>query len=403
MSEPSQDPAPLPRPLRLCIVINPGFALRVCYRGQYGYLLARGYRLTAVAGPGPEDHADLRRQGVETHVIRMARYPHVLLDTLALVRLWWFFLRHRFDVIQVSTPKASLLGALAARLVGQRRIIYLVRGRPYETMIGWRRRLYAALDRFCCSLAAIVVPVSGSLADSFRAEGICDSAKLRLVGEGSSMGVDLERFRPTEARTEQANALRSELDLPRDARIVLFVGWLRREKGVEELVRACSQVRQSLPCTHLVLMGDPHRADDLSPATWGLIEGEAWIHRLNWRHDTVPVYHLADIVVLPSWREGFPRVVLEAGAAGKPVVTTDAVGCRDAVVAGVTGSIVPIRDADRLAMAMQELLRDRSLRERQGAAAHRRVAENFTQERLWAGHDRLFREIAAGPEGRAGH
>ncbi|MHB8079041.1 MAG: glycosyltransferase [Candidatus Krumholzibacteriia bacterium] len=399
MSEPSQDPAPLRHPLRLCIVINPGFALRVCYRGQYGYLLAQGYRLTAVAGPGPEDHAELRRLGVETHVIRMARYPHLLLDTLALVRLWWFFLRHRFEVIQVSTPKASLLGALAARLAGQRRIIYLVRGRPYETMAGWRRRLYAASDRFCCSLAAIVVPVSRSLASSLAAEGICDSAKLRLVGAGSSMGVDLERFRPTGARARQAAALRGELGLPRDAQVVLFVGWLRREKGVEELVRACTQLRRTLPGTHLVLMGDPHRPDDLSPDTWSMIGREPWIHRLDWRHDTAPVYHLADIVVLPSWREGFPRVVLEAGAAGKPVVTTDAAGCRDAVVPGITGRIVPVRDADGLALAMQELLADRSLRERQGAAAYGRICEEFTQERIWAGHDRLFREVAAGPGG----
>lgn len=387
--------------IKLCLVINPAFALITCYGDQYAHLRARGYEITAVAGVGEADHAAARALGVTTHVVPMERYGSVLRDLRSLAALWRFFRRHRFDVVQVSTPKAGFLGILAARLAGQRHLMYLVRGRAYECQRGPARWFYTRLDALCCRLADMVVPVSASLADALRDEKICPPEKLRLVSGGSSRGVDMAAFAPTAARLASAAEVRRALGIPSAGQVVLFVGWVRREKGLVELVEAMQRVRESRPAAHLVVLGDPHEPDDLPSPTWRVLEQEAGFHWHRRVADTAPFFLAADLVVLPSWREGFPRVVLEAGAAGRAVVTTTATGCCDSVVDGQTGVLVPVGDAAALAAAIASLLDDPDRCAQMGRLARRHVEDHYAQEVVWSGYETLLRELAAqtSPEG----
>lgn len=380
--------------IRLCIVINPAFGLLTCHGDQYAHLQARGYEVSAVAGRGDAEHAATRQLGVATFVVPMARYASPWRDLLSLIRMRQFFHARRFDVVLVSTPKASLLGLLGARLAGQRRLLYLVRGRAYECLGGARRAFYAGLDRLCCRLADVVVPVSESLRAALLAEGICPAGRLRMIGHGSSQGVDAASFAPTGPRRERAGQIRRELGLAETDELVLFVGWLRREKGVAELVEAVRLVRETRSGTHLLVLGDPHRPDDLPPATWRTLRGDTGFHWRELTPETAPYYLAADVVVLPSWREGLPRVVLEAGAAGRPVVTTDATGCRDSVVPGVTGLVVPVNNPEALAAAIRTLLEDPRRRAAMGSAAAEHVGARFSRAAVWDGTEELLRELA---------
>jgi glycosyltransferase involved in cell wall biosynthesis len=381
--------------VRLCIVINPAFGLHTCYGQQYIHLQERGYTITAVSGEGAKDHEFARNYGIDTFVVPMMRYPSPIYDLRSLLALVAFFRKHQFDVVQVSTPKASLLGILAARIAGQRGIMYFVRGRAYECKGRISRWLYARLDRMCCELSDMVVPVSGSLRDALVADGVCRPEKLRLVANGSSRGIDPKAWEDSCDSPEQAARLRMSLGIGPDDIVVLFVGWVRQEKGVAELIDAVVQSRSEDRRIHLVVVGDLHQPCDLGPSTLDALRGMDGIHWCGSSADVVPYYFAADIFALPSWREGFPRVALEAAAARLPVISTLATGCRDSVVNGETGLLVPVRDRAALSAAIASLASNESLRKQMGSAGAKWVRTNFSQSAVWDGMEALLRELAS--------
>ena len=165
-----------------------------------------------------------------------------------------------------------------------------------------------------------------------------------------------------------------------------------------ELIDAMQRVRATHLDAHLIVLGDAHDPDDLPAPARRVLENEPGFHWHRRIKDTVPFYLAADVVVLPSWREGFPRVVLEAGAAGKPVITTFATGCCDSVVDGRTGLLVKTGDAEALAEAIRTLLDDPGRRLGMGRCARSHVTENYSQNLIWDGYEVLLRELAGGGE-----
>jgi len=382
--------------LRLCIVINPAFALTLCYEGQYEYLQGKGYEITAVAGPGDEYHTAVRSLGVKTHVVPMRRNPSPFHDLGSIVRLWWFFRKNEFDIIQVSTPKAAMVGALSARLAKQKRIVYLVRGRPYELFDGVKRWVMSRIEKLVCSAADVVIPVSTGLGTTLVEEGLCAPAKIRYVGDGSSSGVDINRFAPSETLKTAGRELRREAGIPDNAFVILYVGWIRRDKGVEDLLAAFLQVQESRGGAHVCILGDHYDGDRISSSAAAILGDSSQIHLLGRRLDTEVAYSASDLFVLPSYREGFPRTVLEASAAGLPVVTTDAPGCRDSVLHRETGLVVPVGDRDALAESICEMYDEAEMRMNLGNAGRSWAIRHFRQEVVWQEYEKLFRFLCFG-------
>jgi len=296
------------------------------------------------------------------------------------------------DLVQVSTPKAGLLGLLACRLAGHRRVVYLVRGRAYENFRGPRRRFYATLDGLACRLATVVRPVSTALARALVVEGICPARKIRVLGRGGSEGVDVGAFAPGRW-TDEAAALRRELGLSATDRLLLFAGWIRREKGAGDLIEAFGSLASARPGLHLALMGDFHAGDPLEDRHRRAIEAHPRIHFLGWREDTAAVYAACDIHVLPSHREGMPRVVLEASASSRPSVVADWPGAEEIVEEGLTGRIVPRRNPGELAEALDDLLFCEERRVNMGRAAFEKVAREFVPERLRSLQLAMYEEL----------
>jgi len=224
-----------------------------------------------------------------------------------------------------------------------------------------------------------VICVSPSLRRRAVELKLVSADRTAVLGSGSSCGVDVQRFSPQSVSLRR-DCLAERLSLPNDAPVIGFVGRFTRDKGMAELVTAFGQLRQSWPKLHLLLVGDFEGGDPVSTDIRKQIETDSHIIRTGFVNDTAPYYGLMTALVLPTYREGFPVVSLEAQACGVPVVTTTATGAIDSILDGVTGFLVPVGDAPALAAKIDDLLRDAQLRDQMGRNGRALVVRNFRQE-----------------------
>ncbi len=308
----------------------------------------------------------------------MERGISPLSDCIALVRLWLLLRRLRPDIVEFSTPKAGFLGTIAARVCGVSARIYLLRGLRMETSTGLRRILMLRAERLAARSAEVVVCNSRSLLESALTHGVAQATKLRVLGKGSSNGVDIERFSPG------SSEVREQLGIPSTAPVVGFVGRLTIDKGVPELLEAFALLLHEKPDAYLVLVGWFDASDDA--LGWRLrerIESHPRIFCTGFVGNPEAYYRVMDVMVLPSRREGFPNVILEAAACGLPVIAANCTGSRDAVAHEVTGLLISPGDPIAICDAMRRILADAALRLRMSRAARTWVDENYQSSRVF--------------------
>lgn len=362
-------------------------------RGQLAYLREQGAEVHLVSSPDAQLDASAAREKVVPHAVAMHREIAPLNDLVALARLWLLFLRLRPDIVNVSTPKAGLLAGVAALLSGVRSRVYVLRGLRMETSTGARRRVLWLAEKIACLSATRVVCVSASLRERAIQLGLVAPRKAVLIGDGSSNGVDVERFEASETTLAHSAELRAELGIAADAKVIGFVGRFTRDKGLTELAAAFPAVLARHPSVVLLLVGDFEAGDPVPEETRTLLEDSRHVIRTGWVPEVAPYVQLCDVVALPTYREGFPNIAVEAGAAGKPVVTTDATGARDAVVHEDTGLVVPMKDAPALAAALDRVLAEPAWALQLGENGHRRALERFRPEVIWRGLADLYIDL----------
>jgi len=317
-------------------------------------------------------------------------------DVLALFKLWGVLRRVRPHLIHTHTPKAGLLGMLASRLSGVPVRIYTINGLVWITSAGFQRRLLIAMERLACALATNVLAVSSSIQQITVNSRICPSWKIRVLGSGGSHGVDLERFDPVSCAPER-EALRSGLRLNPNSILLIFVGRLVRQKGVEDLAVAWRGIRDEYPEAHLLLCGAFEERDSVSPEVVEDLRKCARVHFVSGSPDEMPGFYAAsDICVLPTWREGLPNVALEAAAMQIPIVATNAPGCVDAIEDGVTGILVGVQNSESLKAGLRRLMDDAALRRQMGQNGRRFVAERFSENRVSQLLSEEYKRLLAG-------
>jgi len=345
--------------------------------GRLCALREAGFRVTLISSPGELLERTAAREGVEAMGVPMRREIAPLADLAALVRLWWLLMRLKPDVAEFSTPKAGLLGCVAAWLAGVPTRIYMLRGLKLETSTGLKRLVLLAAERVTAASAQVVLCNSKSMRAEALELRLAAADKLQMLGDGSSNGVDVERFSPGES------GVRSQLGIPADAPVVGFVGRLTQDKGIPELVEAFDTIVEREPEAHLLLVGWFDAAEDaLAAGVRDRIAAHPRIHCTGFVADTAPYYRAMDVMTLPTWREGFPNAVLEAAATGIPVVTTLSTGSRDAVVPEVTGLLIPPGYPEAISEAVLTLLRDPARRRRMSDAARAWVCRHYASERV---------------------
>lgn len=378
MTRPNLSPAPGSAP-RVLYGITSGTSARTLLRGQLAWLAARGWDVVLACTPDEDALAAASDQGVRLTPVPMERRIRLRSDLAALVAWVCLLRRERPDVVNVSTPKAGLLGGLAASLVRVPRRVYVVRGLRLEGSRGAQRVLLWLMERCAIAVATDVVVVSRSLGRECRRQRLFGRRGPWLIGDGSSNGVDAAAIAARAARVDAAGR-RAELGLSRDDFVVGFVGRLTPDKGLDTLVRALADPRLP-PRVRLLVIGsveDPATASALGAPGGRIVS-------VGWTTDVWSYYAAMDALCLPTRREGFPNVVLEAAAAGIPAAVTRATGAIDAVEDGRTGRLFAVDDAAGLAAILTEWAEHPDAAAALGAAARDRVATRYRPERLWAG------------------
>jgi lipopolysaccharide/colanic/teichoic acid biosynthesis glycosyltransferase/glycosyltransferase involved in cell wall biosynthesis len=359
-------------------------------RGQLGYLQEAGFEVILVSSAG-EELRKAEQEGVRTVAVEMAREISPLRDLVSLWRLMRVMRRLRPTLTNVGTPKAGLLGGLAAWLCGVPCRYYMLRGLRCETATGVKRKVLMAAEAVACRCAHRVICVSESLRQKAIELGLVEARRAVVLGGGCN-GVDTERFAPTEEALRRAKQIREKLKIPVIAPVVGFVGRLTKDKGINELVETYCELRKEMAELRLLLVGEMEEGDPLTERTRWLLENEPGIVRTGFVDDPTDYYHVLDVFAFPTYREGFPNVVLEANAAGKPVAAARATGVVDAVVDGVTGLLVPVGDAAALAGALKKVIEDREMAAALGSAGRERVVREFRRERVWEALEEEYRK-----------
>lgn len=340
-------------------------------------LRGAGFRVVLIASPGELLERVAAQAEVEFIALPMERGIAPFADLVSLLRLLRVLQRVRPQIAEFSTPKAGLLGMLAAAFCGVPRRIYLLRGLRLETVRGVKRHVLLWTERVACACAHVVLCNSQSLCARALGLNLSRARKVMMLGQGSSMGVDLERFHPG------ACGVRERLGWGAQSRVIGFVGRLTRDKGLPELIRAFETIASAEPEARLLLVGWFDDAEDaLGDALRRRIEEDARIHCTGLVQDTAPYYRAMDLMVLPTWREGFPNVVLEAQASGVPVITTLSTGSRDSVIPEVTGLLIPPGYEEAITESVLKLLRDGPRRQQMGRAARVWVREHYAERRV---------------------
>jgi glycosyltransferase involved in cell wall biosynthesis len=341
----------------------------------------------------------LRAKGYRVHSIKIARRIFSFAHVRALWQLYRLMKRECFDVVHAHTPVAGALGRLAARSAAIPLVFYtshgfyLPGGKPL-----WRRRSYLAIERYlgrrCTDYLFTVSDEDRELAIH---EGII-SPDRTLWTHG--VGVDTAHYHCSLSEPAR-QSLRRSLGLERDDRVIGFIGRLVREKGIEELLLALARVREHFPDAKLLLIGETLTSDRdqrMHRRIEALIREnrlESAVRLAGFREDIPQLLAVMDFFVLPSHREGMPRSILEAMAAGLPVVATNIRGCREEVVNGATGLLVPVGDVAQLSQAIMNLLSDSELARRMGDAGRKRVQDLFEERAVLERQVEIYRTLLA--------
>jgi glycosyltransferase involved in cell wall biosynthesis len=368
---------------RLVIAVNSAIAVGFL-QGQLQFFRDKGFDVTVLCPERRKDEWEVARaEGIPTIEVRMEREIAPFRDLVSLWRLWRIMRTLRPTVTNVGHPKTGLLGGFAAWLNRVPCRFYTLHGLRFETTRGLRRRLLILAERMACRFAHRVICVSQSVRERAIASGVTNRDRTFVFGSGSCNGVNASHFAATTETMARAAELRHQLGIPPQAPVMLFVGRFTCDKGVPELMEAFSQLTHRFPELRLLLVGCFEDGDPLPATTRKALEAHSRVIFAGAVQNTAPYYSIADILVLPSHREGLPTVVLEAQAAGKPVVGAAATGIVDVISDGETGLLFPVGDVPALAEAMARLITDKSLANKLGLAGQEQVKRKFRQERIW--------------------
>jgi glycosyltransferase involved in cell wall biosynthesis len=363
-------------------------------RGQLAFMRERGFDVTVISSPGPELDRVAEREGVRTIAVPMARPIRPKEDAISLARLLPVLRSLRPDIVNASTPKAGLLGMLAARALRVPVRIYLMRGLRLETTSGNLRRVLSATERVTAACAHTVVCNSGSLREAAVGGGHIPAAKARLVGEGSSNGVEPERWQRTPERIAEGRARLAKHGITDDDEVIGFVGRFDPDKGILDLLDAFTRVRAHRPRAKLLLVGGGF-ADDHDATIADRVRSTPGVIDFGKTNDLAPLYARMRVLAFPSMREGFPNAPLEAASAEVPAVGYRSTGVVDAIANGESGTIVAQNDVAGLARELERYLADDEHHAKIAAQARARILRSFARERVWEAWERFYREELA--------
>lgn len=358
-------------------------SLKILLRGQLGFM--RQYFLVkGVSSSGPELEQVAAQEDIETIPVEMARDISILNDLKALWNLILLFRKEKPEIVHTHTPKAGTLGMVAAWVCRVPVRLHTAAGLPLMEAQGAKREVLNLVERITYAMATKVYPNSFGLQEVIIQNGFCKASKLKVIGNGSSNGINTSHFSPDAASTGQKLGLRDKLSIKASDFVFIFIGRLVTDKGINELVKAFQEVQAKHPHCKLLLVGNAEpELDPLLPETEKAIATHKSIITTGFQSDVRPYLAISHALVFPSYREGFPNVPMQAGAMGLPSIVTDINGCNEIVQHENNGLIITPKNTEALVQAMLLLTEDPELTQRMADNARESIVSRFDQQTLW--------------------
>jgi glycosyltransferase involved in cell wall biosynthesis len=358
-------------------------SLKYLLGGQLSYMKAHGFDVLAISADGKE-RVDIVNEGISHVIIPFTRKITPIQDLVCLVKLIRLFRKVKPDIVHTHTPKAGLLGMMVARFCGVRVRMHTVAGLPLIEAKGLKRWILSITERITYACATQVYPNSAGLKEYIKDQLAISNEQLTIIGKGSSNGIDTSFFSKTPELQSQAKHIRSRYAIPEDAIVFSFVGRVVKDKGMHELVHAFKNVLRERPNAYLLVVGplEPE-LDPLEPEDLDFLQTHKQVIMPGFQPDVRPWLLASDVFVFPSYREGFPNVVMQACCLEVPCIVSDINGCNEIIQHEKTGLIVPPKNEEALYTAMTRLMSDTSLRKEFGVRSREFVVNNFDQRYVW--------------------
>jgi glycosyltransferase involved in cell wall biosynthesis len=366
--------------LRLCRVVTVPFFFRHHLRSTIAATVEAGYETHLVCSQGPGFDALTRIKGVHVHEINIERDIALFKDLRSLFELYSFLRRGQFDLVHSCTPKAGLLTAIAAFLARVPLRFHTFTGQAWLLKTGLLRKVAKLCDRVILSLNTKCYADGFSQIEELIAERVTSENRIAVLGKGSLSGVDANIFDPELLSQNEKELIKNELSIPDSAIVINFTGRLNKDKGIDVLFEAFKSVSEKHPECHLLIVGpQDETSNGLGASQLQALKSHPRIHVTGYTDKPQNFLSISDIFCLPSFREGFPNVILEAALMGIPSIGSDVVGVKDTILPGKTGILVPPKDARALAENLNLLVEDGDLRLRLGENARNYALPHFEQ------------------------
>ena len=355
-------------------------SLNILLKGQLKYL-SKEFNITAISGEGSELDEILKREGVKIEAVKMRREISLFQDLYSLANLYILFRREKPSVVHSITPKSGLLSMVAAKLARVPVRIHTFTGLIFPSKSGFMKQLLIVMDKVLCRCATNIYPEGNGVRKDLIKYKITNKP-LKVIANGNVNGVDLDYFDPNQITLSQRNHLRRELDIKLEDFVFIFIGRLVKDKGIDELVSAF----KNLPSENvkLLLVGPfESQLDPLRKETLKEIKQNPKIIAVGFQEDVRPYFGIANALSFPSYREGFPNVVMQAGAMDLPSIVTDISGCNEIIENGVNGIIIPSKNISKLQSAMEKLVENKVEYKKLRDNSRPMIASRYEQIKVW--------------------
>ena len=368
-------------------------SLRSLLKGQHRFM-SKYFEVIGVSGDGDALAEVRQNEGIRTHVVEMTRTITPLKDLKALLKLYKFFKKEKPFIVHTHTPKAGTVGMIAAKLAGVPNRLHTIAGLPLLEKTGVIRKLLNLVEKLTYSCSTLILPNSFKLKRIILTEKFTSASKLKVIGHGSSNGIDTEHYNIAHVTEKQKEQLRESLNINENDTVFIFIGRIVKDKGINELVAAFNLLTKKHSRCKLLLIGSrENHLDPLLSKTEILIKENICIIPTGVQKDIRPYVSISHALTFPSYREGFPNVVLQASCMCLPCIVSDINGCNEIIEDQVNGLIIPAKNSEALESAMIYMIENPEKRLDMIKHSRKRILERYKQEFIWDESLKLYRSL----------
>jgi glycosyltransferase involved in cell wall biosynthesis len=381
---------------KLIRITTAPISLNVLLPGQMKYMREQGFDVLMVSSDGPELEKVLEREGCRHHIIPMTRKMSPFADLRCLWLLYKLFRKEKPDIVHSHTPKAGLLAMLAAKMAGVKFRLHTIAGLRYVTTKGMSRRILIAMEKLTGMAATHVWPNSGSMKAFIETNKLVVPRKLEVIGWGSSNGVNLQRYHPSALKEDKLNEVKALVKYDPDLFYFLSVGRLVHDKGMDELVGAFARLHTQHPHTRLILVGAfEDEVDPVSDKAREMIKTHPAIIAAGWSDAVEYFMQFSNVLVHPSHREGFPNVLMQAGAMSCPIICSAIDGNTDIVKHLETGLLFEVKNEAALFGQMQSAINEPDAMKKMAGQLLLQIQTHYDQRVVQSFLHQKYRQLLA--------